>query len=887
MSVIVQATREVSAEEHERFFRQMLGDIDEPTLPFGLADVHRDGGEVSQKRRMLPQGLNDRLRAHARRLGVSLASLCHLAFGQVIARASGREAVVFGTVLFGRMTAGEGAEAAMGLFINTLPLRLDLGEQAVEDSVRKAHAQLAELLRHEHASLAMAQRCSGLAAQTPLFSALLNYRHNTPGAASTSSTTTADSITSLGSEERTNYPLTLSVEDFGEGLGLTVQVIEPLSPERVCGYMQQALESLALALEETPATPVRQLMVLPAEERSLLLEDWNRTEAAYPDQLCVHQLFEAQAARTPKATALVFEGEALSYSELNQRANQLAHHLLSLGVGPDQRVGLCVERSVEMVVGLLGVLKAGGAYVPLDPAYPSTRLGQILSDAAPVLLLADAAGRQALGEEALAGVEVIEAAQKVWGKRPRTNPDPARIGLTSSHLAYVIYTSGSTGTPKGVMVEHQNLTNYLSWAAKAFYAAPGAGSPLLQSVSFDASVPTLFGPLLQGQTLTLLATGSEIEDVAWALAGGAPYTVLKLTPSHLRLLNTQLASGQDFVPPLSLMLGGEPLRSEDLALWRERFPKVRLINHFGPTETTVACAAYEVDQAGSDLPSIPIGRPIANARIYLLDGYGEPVPLGAVGEIHIGGAGVARGYLNRPELTAEKFIASPFVAGDRLYKTGDLGRYRSDGDIEFLGRNDHQVKIRGFRIELGEIEARLTEHACVREAVVLAREDAAGDKRLVAYVVGEEASAETLRAHLAACLPEYMVPAAYVRLEVLPLTPNGKLDRKALPDPKDEAFARAAYEAPKGEVEQALAAIWSELLGIDKVSRHDNFFELGGHSLLAVRLISRVQVEVGINLPFSIVFSHSTLKEFCDALLALAISEIEDQLLPENIVEIV
>ncbi|MEX2746490.1 AMP-binding protein, partial [Rhizobium mongolense] len=376
-NLVAQARLGVDAKAHEEFFQEQLADIDEPIMPFGLSQVHGNGSGVGEAHRMLPQALNDRLRHQARRLGVSLASLCHLAWGQVMARSSGREQVVFGTVLFGRMHAGAGADRALGLFMNTLPLRLDLDGTGVEASVRATHARLAELLAHEHASLALAQRCSGVAAPAPLFSALLNYRHNAPAAVSGAAAAVADVLSGaewLGGEERTNYPLTLSVEDFGEALGLTAQVVEPVSADRVCGYMQQVLEQLAEALEHAPNRPVRELDILPAAERTYLLEDLNRTAAAYPSDVCIHELFEQQVRRAPEAVALVHEDDELSYGELNARANRLAHHLIGLGVRPDQPVAICLERSPAMVVGLLAILKAGGAYLPLDPAYPSARL---------------------------------------------------------------------------------------------------------------------------------------------------------------------------------------------------------------------------------------------------------------------------------------------------------------------------------------------------------------------------------------------------------------------------------------------------------------------------------------------------------------------------------
>ncbi|WP_338835113.1 amino acid adenylation domain-containing protein [Bradyrhizobium septentrionale] len=578
-NLVAQARLGIDAKAHEAFFQEMLGDIDEPTLPFGLREVHGDGSGIGEAHRMLPQALNDRLRAQARRLRVSLASLCHLAWGQVVALSSGREQAVFGTVLFGRMHAGAGADRAMGLFINTLPVRLDLDGAGVEASVQATHARLSELLAHEHASLALAQRCSGVAAPAPLFSALLNYRHNTPAAKSGSGTDDVlAGIERLGGEERTNYPLTLSVEDFGEALGLTAQVAEPISADRVCGYMQHTLEQLADALEQAPDRPVRELDILPAAERSYLLEELNRTAAAYPSQRCIHELFEQQVQKAPEAVAVVCADERLSYGELNARANRLAHHLIAFGVKPDLPVAICLERSPAMVVGVLAILKAGGAYLPLDPAYPSARLRQVLEDAAPPLLLADAAGRAALGGDGLTGVTVLdlETATPAWAELPATDPDPCALGLTSRHLAYVIYTSGSTGTPKGVMVEHGSLVNYLYWSDRSHYEGALNGSPMLLSFSFDGTITTVFGPLLAGTQLRILNQAFPIDWCA-AVGQAQTYDLIKLTPSHLSTLTNRFDGYKGPAPTRVLMLGGEALIPADIQFWQERFPTVRLI----------------------------------------------------------------------------------------------------------------------------------------------------------------------------------------------------------------------------------------------------------------------------------------------------------------------
>ncbi|RWO15662.1 MAG: amino acid adenylation domain-containing protein, partial [Mesorhizobium sp.] len=704
-NLVAQARLGVDAKAHEEFFQEQLADIDEPTMPFGLNEVRGDGSGIGEARRMLPQALNDRLREQARRLGVSLASLCHLAWGQVVARSSGREQVVFGTVLFGRMHAGAGADQALGLFINTLPVRLDLDGTGVEASLRTTHARLSELLAHEHASLAQAQRCSGVAAPAPLFGALLNYRHNTPAAMTGCG---PDDVLAgmewLGGEERTNYPLTLSVEDYGEALGLTAQVVEPVSADRVCGYMQHVLEQLAEALEHAPNTPVRDLDILPAAERTYLLEDLNRTAAAYPSQRCIHELFEAQVRQAPEAVALVHEDERLSYGELNARANRLAHHLIGLGVKPDQPVAICLERSPAMVVGVLAILKAGGAYLPLDPAYPCARLRQVLADATPRLLLADAAGRAALGAEALADVSVVdlETATPAWAELPACDPEPRALGLTARHLAYVIYTSGSTGTPKGVMVEHAQIARLFEAAQDWYGFTEDDVWCLFHSISFDFSVWELWGALRYGGRLILVPSNiARSAPDFHELVFKSGVTVLNQTPSAFKAFMDVECQSNVRNRLRYVIFGGEALESSILKPWYERHPDAvpQLINMYGITEAIVHVTYRPLNQSDTSNSGSLIGKRIPDLRLYLLDGHGAPVPFGAVGELYIGGAGVARGYLNRPELTAERFIASPFVEGDRLYRSGDLARYLPDGNLEFLGRNDDQVKIRGFRIE--------------------------------------------------------------------------------------------------------------------------------------------------------------------------------------------
>ncbi|AXG46341.1 non-ribosomal peptide synthetase [Photorhabdus laumondii subsp. laumondii] len=845
-----------SQEEHTRFFTDMLSEVTEPTLPFGVAEVHRDGSQVTEFHRMLPAELNDRLRRQAQQLGVSLATLCHLAWAQVLSRTSGQEKVVFGTVLFGRMAAGAGAGTGMGLFINTLPLRLDIDNTPVRESVRQAQSRLAGLLAHEHASLALAQRCSSIDNAGPLFSALLNYRHNDVSALSDEG---LSGIEFMGGQERTNYPFALSVEDFGTALGLTAQVVEPFGPERVCDYMQQALDSLAEALAHTPDRPVRALDILPAAERTLLLTTWNATETPYPEDLCIHQLFERQAATTPDAIALVYENQSLSYAELNARANRLAHQLITLGVVPDQLVAICVSRSLVMVVGILAILKAGGAYMPLDPAYPDERLAYMFEDAAPVAVLTQTEWVDRLASTV--PTVVLDAQTQLWMSYSTDNPDPQVLGLTSHHLAYVIYTSGSTGQPKGVMNSHQALCNRLLWFVRNIATTPLVGA-LKTSISFVDSVTEMLGVLLAGGKLVVF-NDHEVKDFDRFSDGLRRFGVnyLVVVPSLLKHL---IQGYSDKLKSIrTLVCSGERLAPELARQVVTDYPWLRLLNFYGSSEINGDATWYEYPTQ-TEIPEVSvIGRPIANTQIYLLDPIGQPVPLGVVGEIYIAGAGVAHGYLNRPELTAEHFLHDLYSdkPDARMYRTGDLARYRPDGNLEFLGRNDQQVKIRGFRIEPEEIEAQLMEHPAVRGSVVLALDDGS-DKRLVAYVMAdaEEGLVNSLRIHLNSVLPDYMVPAAFVRLESFPLTANGKLDKQALPAPDSDAFARQHYEAPQGATEILLATIWHKLLGIEQISRHDNFFALGGHSLLAVRMMNLAAGQ-GLNFTLNTLFQFPVLVE--------------------------
>jgi amino acid adenylation domain-containing protein len=885
---VARARQSADRDEHEAYFRQLLGDVVEPTAPFGLLDAWGDGSEVEEARLALPPELSRGLRARARALGVTAASLCHVAWAQVIARATARRDVVFGTVLFGRTAAGEGGDRVPGPFINTLPMRIDVGAAGAEASVHAAHAQLGELLRHEHASLALAQRASGVPAPAPLFTALLNYRF---GRAAASPSTGVASSSASRARTRNNYPVTLNVSDLGDELRLTALVAASVGAARVCALMQTALASLVAALEEAPETPLTELEVLPAAERALLLDEWNATDAQYPDGVCLHELVEQQAARTPDAVALVFGDAQVSYAELDRRATRLAEELRAAGVGPDVRVGVCLERSLELLVALLGVLKAGGAYVPLDPSYPEERLRHLVADSAPAVVLLQP-GRATPWAAAETGprVIVLEDRPSERGERaPATAPAPRlATGLTAEHLAYVLYTSGSTGRPKGVRVSHRNVVNVLRWM-RALWQVDGEEIYLQKTpYNFDASLRELLLPLVGGARLVVARPeGHREAGYLVELIARERVTTLHFVPSLLEVLLREAELGR-CAGVRRVVCGGEALPPALARRFAETLPGARLWNVYGPTEAAVDVTALEVraPDAGSAGKAIPLGAPMANTRAYVLDDALDPVPVGVAGELYLGGAQVAQGYHGQPGLTADRFVADPFARepGGRLYHTGDLARWRSDGTLEYLGRADHQVKVRGFRIELGEIEAQLREHAGVREAVVLAREDEPGETRLVAYWVraaatGAEASAEALRAALAERLPEHMVPAAFVELEHFPLMPNGKLDRKALPSPELAGDGPQQYEAPDGETETALAELWMQVLGVERVSRSDNFAALGGHSLRAIMLVGRIKRRMGTGIPLQEVFKSPTLADMARCILMKRLAQFDPETL--------
>jgi amino acid adenylation domain-containing protein len=579
---------------------------------------------------------------------------------------------------------------------------------------------------------------------------------------------------------------------------------------------------------------------------------------------CVHRWIEVQAVRNPEAIAVAVagSGESLSYAELNARANRLARRLRGLGVGPEVLVGVCLDRSPGLVVGLLAVLKAGGAYVPLDPTYPAERLAFMLEDAHVAALLT----RSSLLDRLPAGRAAVVCLDREWDEIAAESAEDLPGGAKLDNLAYVIYTSGSTGKPKGAMIHHRGLANYVAWAARTYGVSQGQGAPVHSSISFDLTITALFVPLVAGRRVDLLEEDLGIEQLSAALRRTSGYSLVKLTPAHLRWLGDQLEPSEAAGKTRAFIIGGEPLRPEHIAFWREWAPETVLVNEYGPTETVVGCCVYRVSREDAIAGPIPIGQPIAQTQLHVLDQRLRVVPVGVAGELYIGGAGLARGYLGRPGLTAERFLPDPFgdQPGGRLYRTGDLARWRSDGNLEYLGRADRQVKIRGYRVEPGEVEEALARHPAVRETTVLAREESLDDHRLVAYLTlhadGPAPSTSDLHQFLRDVLPEPMIPSRFVVLDAFPLTPNGKIDREALPALEGaEPGAEALPVGPCGPIEEALSEIWVELLGGPRPGPRDNFFERGGHSLMATQLLARVRHTFDVEVPLKDFLDEPTL----------------------------
>ena len=819
----------------------------------------------------LSKELSQGLKALSRKEGVTLFMTLLAAFQTLLYRYTRQEDVVVGSPIANRNRTE--VEGLIGFFVNTLVLRTDLsGNPSFREVLHRVRKVALEA--YEHPDLPFEKLVEELQPErslshSPLFQVMFVLQNAPAGHRELSGLT----LSPVQLDNNTaKFDLSLSMTEQAGGIKGSLEYSTDLFDEatiiRMSGHFQTILEGIVT----NPEQSVSDLPILTEAEKHQLLIEWNDTKGEYPRDKCIHRLFEEQVERTPDAIAVVFEDKKLTYRELNQQANQLAHYLKKLGVGAETLVGICVERSVEMIIGILGILKAGGAYIPLDPCFPKERLAFMWEDTQISVLLSQERRIETLPLFAGKLVCLDRDWEHIY-RESNNNPDS---GVIAENLAYVIYTSGSTGRPKGVQVPHYAVVNVLAHVREALGLNEQDTLPLVANICFDISVMELLLPLIAGARLVLVSSevavdGRRIEE----MLGNWGITIMHATPATWRLL---LQAGWNAVAKLTILCGGEALQSELAAQLVTKASS--MWNLYGPTETTIysSAAPYDPELTGG---VVSIGRPIANTQLYIVDDHLQPVPIGVPGQLHIGGEGLARGYLNRADLTAESFIPNSFSkeAGARLYRTGDLARYLPDGNIEFLGRIDHQVKLRGFRIELGEIEAVLSEHSEIFQSVVLAREEAPGDKRLVAYVVASDRAAATaneLRAYLKEKLPEYMVPSAFVFLDAMPLTPNGKLDRKALPAPDQNSAGSAEdYVAPRTPVEELIAEIWAEVFKLDKVGIHDNFFDLGGHSLLATQVVSRLRDGLRVELPLRTMFEKQTVEELAMVIAKIRVEKTE------------
>ncbi len=877
----------LSGAEGERLWsywqKQLSGDLPFLNLPVTAhrSSINSDRG--ASLRFKLSGELKQQLQSLARQQGATLYMVLLAAYQVLLHRYTNQDSIVVGSSAACRRRAD--LSGLVGYFVNPLVLRVNVSDnESFVSFLGRVRELVLEAFDHQDYPFPLLverlqpERDSS---RTPIFQVMFVFhKAQRPEEDCLSLLALGETaapiklgdleVESISLEQRTaQFELTLAMSETANGLSGVFQYKTDLFDEAT---ITKISEHYRVLLEHIVANSASSLSVLPlltAQEQQQILYEWNKTTQPFPSEECLHQLFEQQCERTPESVALVCGAAQLTYRELNTRANQLAQHLQTFGIGPETLVGILMQRSVEMVVSLLGVLKAGAAYVPLDPDCPTDRLSLMIENAGVKGLLTQPGLVNRLSEADKSLIIPVETEQIA-----KQSTDRVDSAVNANNLAYVIYTSGSTGRPKGVMISHRSVVNYLNWCLEFYDVSGGSGAPVHSAIGFDLTITSLFAPLLVGRSI-VLSDAQGIEALTSNLDLKSGYSFVKLTPSHLEVLNLAVDPTQAVGLTKVLILGGEALHSERLRPWLKHSPDTRIINEYGPTEATVGCCLYEVTRDSMLCGPVPIGRPQANTQAYILDEHQNPVPVGVAGELCVGGLGLARGYLGSPDLTAEKFIPNPFALepGARLYRTGDRVRYRADGNIEFLGRFDDQVKIRGYRVEVGEVEAVLREHEGIREAVVIVDETASGS-RLRAYFIPAAARSPTvaeLARYLKEKLPDYMVPTVLVELDELPLTTNGKVDRKALHLLKSEKPDRQpSFIAPRTATEIALAKIWSEVLDLRQVGVDDNFFDLGGHSLIATQIVSRVRDDFGVELPL-----HRFLRLLTVAELAEAIDELK------------
>ncbi|TCO54853.1 amino acid adenylation domain-containing protein [Actinocrispum wychmicini] len=854
----VWATEEQEPADRElEYWRGQLRGVQPLELPTDTPRPARRSGRGGKVRFEIPAPLPHALRELCRRYDATPFMAFLAAFQALLSRYTGQQDIAVGTLVSSRNRPE--LENVLGLFMNTVVLRGDVsGDPRFAEFLGRTREVTLAALAHQDLPFdrvvedLQPERDLG---RTPLFQAFFELYQDVA------------QTWELAGVVASAYPVSNSTEKFDLTISLTderdrvsgqfsynTDVFEIRTVERLVEHFLNLLR----AIITDPEVRISEIDLLGDVQRQQIISAGHGPVAEYPRDRCFHELFEDQVNRTPDATAVVFGEQVVTYQELNARANQLAHELRSWGVGPETVVGICVEHRPEMLIGLLAILKAGGAYLPLDPDHPAERQAFMLHDTRTTIILT----QHNLVERLPRTTARLFRLDQDWPTiitRPTSNPSPL---ASPDNLVYIIYTSGSTGRPKGVMVDHHGLNNYLTWATTGYGLTGEQGAAMLGSIAFDLSIPNLFLPLLGGRDVTFLPHDKTLQHLAHLLQQPHDFSLLKITPSHLDALRALLPTGTRLDSVRTYVVGADEVKAETVVAWRNIAPNARIIDEYGPTETVVGCSVYLVPEDQDTSRPVSIGKPIANTQMYVLDQHLQPVPIGVIGELYIGGDGVTRGYLNRPHHTAEKFLPNPYPThpGERLYRTGDLARLHPDGNLEFLGRIDNQVKIRGHRIELGEIEAHLLTHPHITETIVTVHEHN-GDKQLAAYLVPTNSppTVDEVRQHLTRTLPSYMIPTSYTYLATLPLSPGGKVDRRLLPAPTGQSHeSQHTYQPPRTPTEVRLCDIITRTLHIDHIGIHDNFFDLGGHSLTAIKAVGRIREELDVELDVRDLFESPT-----------------------------
>lgn len=837
----------------ERFWSQQLKGFNSPTKIVNAEKKSFETIKIDFKKDYFDFEDTKKITAYCKQNKVTLNTLFQGVWAHILSVYSGEEDVLFGGVVSGRPVDLLESDKMVGLFINTLPVRVKMARSMkVTDWLKSLQLEQVKSREYDFCSLVDIYSYSQLPAGTQMFDTILAFE-NYPNGSKGKSKSSIE-IQNIKFFEKGEFPISVAVSPSSDSITVKLSYDSNLFNDYKITNLLNLIKMTISEIVNDETKLFKQLPVLASEEKQLIVNEWNDTAKTYPDQPSLSGWFEEQVAETPDATAFIYEGEALTYQELNERANRLAHYLQKQGVGQETLVGLSVERSTDMMVGLLAILKAGGAYVPLDPSYPKERLAYMIEDTHIQLLLTQSRIRHQLPDHqaTLVCMDNIDLQEE-----PVTNPASQ---ISPNHMAYVMYTSGSTGKPKGVMVPHAGVLNRLMWMKETHPLQAGDKTLQKTPFSFDVSVWEFFWPLVSGATLVMARPNGHLDSQNLIdLIEQEQITMCHFVPSMLNLLLEE-DDVRGFSSIKKVFCSGEELPHTLQEAFFMKFD-AELINLYGPTEASIEVASWAC--RSEERPPVPIGKPIANTQLYILDPYLQPVPVGVKGELYIGGQPVTRGYWKRPDLTAERFIPNPFVKEGRLYRTGDVASFRQDGNIDYHGRIDNQVKIRGTRIELGEIEAALQSHEKVKDAVVVVHQKGE-EKELIGYIIEDEAvTYQEIYQYLSEKVPVHMIVAQIVKLSQFPLTSSGKVDRNALPEPMEEGEAQEEipYQKPETETEQILCGIWEDVLGVDRVGVHDNFFQLGGHSLLAIRVISRLRKRYSPSLPLNIIYKTHTLKE--------------------------